>query len=162
MGGNVDGVRTAVGVDVAWNTHGSCRASFSALAAVLPPRGGAEPVGSFRAKLWLSRPYRPCSVCLCLPYLCFTKSRGQLERNSCATASSSGIHTFHTFQHRRCGFVDVGGNQQHFVLLLLGDDQLFPLALLATVLRIPLRTKCQPEDSTLCQRAASFIQGAGN
>ena len=74
------------------------------------------------------------------------KSRGQLERNSCATASSSGIHTFHTFQHRRCGFVDVGGNQQHFVLLLLGDDQLFPLALLATVLRIPLRTKCQPED----------------
>ena len=55
--------------------------------------------------------------------------------------------------------MDVGGNQQHFVLLLLGDDQLFPLALLATVLRIPLRTKCQPEDSTLCRRAASFVQG---
>ena len=29
VGGNVDGVRTAVGVNVAWNTHGGSRASLS-------------------------------------------------------------------------------------------------------------------------------------
>ena len=77
VGGNVDGVRTAVGVNVAWNTHGCSRASLSqrlplcvAAAAQLGSIAAAWEVGLQREPAFICHNDSLCMSCLhvqCLP-----------------------------------------------------------------------------------------------